>query len=227
MNILQWLACVYLLLVAALGPAAAQTMAAPAATKEISATKELLKSMRGGGYVLYMRHANTDTNKPDAVPKVDLKDCATQRNLNEEGRKLAAALGRQIRAGGIPVGEVIYSPYCRTRETAHLAFSGSGVKLREELQLAYPSNMTAEEKKPVLEMTRQLLSAPVTAGSNRVIVGHAQNLAELSDIFVKPEAAIVVIRPQGAGRFDYVASIPPTAWVLDSCLGLLLPLERP
>jgi hypothetical protein len=43
-------------------------------------------------------------------------------------------------------------------------------------------------------------------------VGHAQNLAELSEIFVKPEGAIIVIRPRGEGRFDYVASIVPTAW---------------
>ncbi len=212
MKTFQWLACAPFLLAAVLGPVAAQTPAEPPAIKEIAATKELIKSLRGGGYVLYMRHANTDTSKPDAVPKVDLNDCATQRNLNEEGRKLAAALGRRIRTGGIPVSEVIYSPFCRTRETAQLAFGGSGVKLREELLLAYPSNMTAEEKKPVLEMTRQLLATPVPAGSNRVLVGHAQNLAELSAIFVKPEAAIVVIRPQGSGRFDYVASIPPTAW---------------
>ena len=213
MKIIPWLACFCAaLLLLAGGPGNAQTRTEPPAFQEVPATRELLKSLRAGGYVFYMRHANTDTSKPDAVPKVDLNNCATQRNLNEEGRKVAAALGRRISASGIPVGEVIHSPFCRTRETAQLAFAGPGIKLREEPRLAYPSNMTAEEKMPVLEMTRQLLSAPVPAGTNRVLVGHAQNLAELIDVFVKPEAAMVILRPKGEGRFDYVASIPPTAW---------------
>ena len=205
-------ACTLALMWASFGPAAAQTAPEAPAIKEIAATKDLLKILKGGGYVLYMRHATTDTSKPDAVPKVDLNDCGTQRNLNDDGRKLAAALGRHIRSAGIPVAEVIHSPFCRTRETAQLAFSSAGSKLRAEPLLAYPSNMTAEEKKPVLEMTRQWLSSPVQAANNRVLVGHAQNVADLSNIFIKPEGAIVVFRPQGAGRFEYVASILPAAW---------------
>jgi phosphohistidine phosphatase SixA len=200
------------LLSATSGPVAAQTRTEPPAIPEVPATKDTLKGLRTGGYVIYIRHANTDTSKPDAVPKVDLKDCGTQRNLNDEGRKLAASIGRRITGGGIPVGEVIHSPFCRTRETAQLAFNGAAVKLREEPLLAYPSNMTEEEKKPVLDMTRQLLSAPVAAGTNRVLVGHAQNLADVMNYFLKPEGATVIIRPKGDGRFEYVASIQPAAW---------------
>lgn len=211
MNLFTWLTCAALLL-ATVDPVAAQTAAPAPGFQEVAATKETLKALREGGYVLYMRHATTDTSKPDAVPKVDLNDCGTQRNLNDEGRKLATAIGRQMRAGGIPVGEVVHSPFCRTRETAQLAFPASVHKLREEQGISYPSNLTAQEKKPVLEMTRQILSAPVAARTNRVVVGHAQNLAELMDLFVKPEGAMVVMRPQGAGRFEYVASIPPNAW---------------
>lgn len=213
MKIRPWLATACTaVLIAVVGPAAAQTSTEPPAFQEIPATRELINHLKTGGYVLYMRHANTNTSIPDAVPRVDLNDCATQRNLNDEGRKLAAAIGRQIRASGIPVVEVIHSPFCRTRETAQLAFAGPGVKLREEPLLAYASNMTTEEKKPVLDMTRQLLSAPVAAGTNRMLVGHAQNLAELINVFLKPEAAMVVFRPLGGGRFEYVASIPPAAW---------------
>ena len=213
MNHLSWLASASAaLLVSWCGVAAAQTRTDAAPIREIAATKDVLKSLRGGGYVIYMRHADTDTSKPDAVPKVDLNDCGTQRNLNAEGRKAAAAIGRHIRNAHIPVGEVIYSPFCRTRETAQLAFGGGSTRLREEPLIGYPSNMTAEEKKPVLAMSRELLSAPVAPGTNRVIVGHTQNVAELIEFFVKPEGAIAVFRPQGAGRFEYVASILPNAW---------------
>lgn len=208
---IRWLAC--LALIPHFGSFATAQMR-PEATglAEVAATRDLLKSVRAGGYVLYMRHASTDTSKPDAVPQVDLNDCSTQRNLNDEGRKMAAAIGRHLREAAIPVGEVIYSPFCRTRETAKLAFEGQRTPLREERLLAYPSNMTAEEKKPVLEVTRRLLSTPVPRGTNRLLVGHSQNVAELMDFFIKPEGSIAIFRPQGAGQFVYVASIGPAAW---------------
>lgn len=194
------------------GPAQAQARPEATPVQEVPATKELMRTLRAGGYVLYLRHTTTDTSKPDAYPLVNFNDCASQRNLNDEGRKLAVAIGRHLRAGGIPVSEVIHSPFCRTRDTARLVTEGAGIALREEPKLAYPSNMTAEEKQPVLEMTRQLLSAPVAPGTNRMLVGHTQNVAELIDHFIKPEGAMAVFRPLGGGRFAYVASIAPNAW---------------
>lgn len=192
--------------------ALAQTPADPAAFKEKLATKAVLKAIQAGGFVLYMRHGNTDNSQPDAVPKIDLNNCATQRPLNEEGRKVAAQVGKYLRQARVPVAEVIHSPLCRARESAQLAFADTGVSLRAEPKLMYPGNLTSEEKKPIIAMTRQLISTPVVAGSNRVLVAHAPNMADLMGYFVKPEATVVVLRPLGEGRFDYVASIHPAMW---------------
>ena len=179
---------------------------------EKTATKELLGEMRQGGFVLYMRHGNTDNSRADAVPKVDLNDCATQRVLSDEGRRVAARVGKYLREARIPVGEVIHSPMCRARDSARLAFPDLGSKLRPELGLTYSSNLTTEEKQPVLVKTRELLSTPVAPGTNRVLVAHAPNLADLMGYFVKPEATVVVMRPLGDGRFEYLASIHPGMW---------------
>lgn len=194
-------------------PAAwAQSPVAVPAFVEKLPTKELLNDLRSGGFVLYMRHGNTDNSRPDAVPKIDLNDCSTQRPLSEEGRKVVAQVGKNIRLAKIPVTEVIHSPLCRARDSAQLAFPNQGDKLRMELKLMYPGNLTSEEKKPILAMTRELVSAPVAPGSNRVLVAHAPNMADLMGYFVKPEATVVVLRPLGDGRFDYVASIHPAMW---------------
>lgn len=176
------------------------------------ATPTLLKDLRRGGFVLYVRHGNTDNSKPDAVPKVDLDDCNTQRPLNAEGRKVAAQVGQYLRAARIPVSEVIYSPLCRARESAQLAFGYLGDKLHQESLLMYVGNFTSEEKKPVIAMTRQLVSSLVPAGGNRVLVAHAPNLADLMGYFVKPEGTVVVLRPLGEGNFEYLASIHPDMW---------------
>lgn len=176
---------------------------------EILADRDTLAALRAGGYVLYMRHGFTDNSKPDRVPSVDLDDCATQRPLTEEGRSLAASVGRSIRAAAIPVDAVFSSPLCRAKESAEAAF-GPGFTVVDGLM--YTANLTTAQKKPILETTRELLSRPVAPGQNRVIVAHAPNMADLIGFFVKPECTVVVIRPHGEGRFDYVASIRPDMW---------------
>lgn len=172
----------------------------------------LLARLRQGGYVLYMRHGTTDNSRSDRVPVLDTEDCASQRVLNDEGRRLAVRLGAFIRQAQIPLSEVFHSPLCRARDTARLAFPEMVQGLHADPKLIYTANLTSEEKKPVVAETRRLLSAPVALGGNRMVVAHAPNLADLMGYFVRPEGTVVVIRPLGAGRFEYVASIPPALW---------------
>ena len=199
------------LVLSAVGTNAQSQTPEPAFTEKM-ATPALLTELRKGGFVLYLRHGTTDNSRPDRVPSVDLNDCSTQRVLNDEGRKLATAVGQYIARSKIPVGEVFHSPLCRARESAELAFPAMHGKLQPELYLAYTANLTAEEKKPVLLATRKLVSTPVASGTNRVLVAHAPNMADLMGYFVKPEGTMVVLRPLGDDKFEYIASIPPSLW---------------
>lgn len=179
---------------------------------ERMATPALLAQLRQGGYVLYMRHGTTDNSRADLVPLGDVRDCSRQRVLDEGGRKLATQVGQFIRLARIPVGEVLHSPLCRARDSAKLAFPDHPGGVRQVDVLLYTANLTQAEKQPVLQTTRHWLSEPVARGSNRVIVAHAPNLADLIGYFVRPEGTVVVIRPLGQGQFAYVASVPPTLW---------------
>lgn len=189
-------------------PAVGADNPAPAFTEKL-VTQALLDKLRGGGYVLYMRHGLTDTSRPDRVPEVDLNDCSTQRPLTEAGRQLAARVGAAIRQARIPVGEVVVSPLCRTKESAQAAF---GDKFRVDNNLMYTANLTSGQKKSMLTATRTLLSAPSPIDSNRVIVAHAPNLMDLMGYFVKPEATVAVFRPLGEQGYEYLGSIPPDRW---------------
>lgn len=55
-------------------------------------------------------------------PGFQLEDCRTQRNLNAEGRAQARRIGQAFKARDIEVGAVWSSQWCRTRETADIAF---------------------------------------------------------------------------------------------------------
>ena len=191
-------------------PAAAVT--APPAFVEKLADAKTLARMRQGGLVLYMRHANTDTQRADSATALDLADCNTQRVLSAKGRQLATRIGRYIAQAGIPIGEVLHSPLCRTRETAELAFTPLRGQHQPSPELAYTANLTAAQKQPILAATRSLLSTPVKAGTNRVLVAHAPNLADLLGYYVQPEGTVAVFRPLGEGRMEYLASIPPHLW---------------
>lgn len=176
---------------------------------EVLATAATLAAVRAGGFVLYLRHGETDNSRPDRVPTVDLADCATQRPLNEEGRRTAAVVGAAMAAAGIPIAEIHASPMCRVRDTADAAFPGRTVVYDENL--VYTSNLTESQKAPILARTRALLSTPVAGGTNRLVIAHGPNLMDLMGQFPK-EGTLTLFRPRGDGRFDYVASIPADLW---------------
>ena len=171
-------------------------------------TRTLFNQLRSGGYVLYMRHGNTDKSRPDRAPQVDLNDCSTQRPLTTEGRELAARVGKYIREARIPVGEVLSSPLCRAKESAGATFG----RFEIEMNLMYSGNMTEAEKIPVNKKTRELLSKPVPANTNRFIVVHAPNLMDVMGYFPKIEGTVVVFRPGGDKGFEYLGSIVPEQW---------------
>jgi hypothetical protein len=57
-------------------------------------------ALRAGGYVALVRHASTGGGAGDP-PGFRLDDCATQRNLSDQGRDQARRLGDRFRAEGI------------------------------------------------------------------------------------------------------------------------------
>lgn len=171
-------------------------------------TRALVDQIRAGGFVLYMRHGNTDTSRPDRAPQVDLNDCTTQRPLTAEGLALAKRVGENLREAKIPVSDIYSSPLCRAKESADAAFG----RFEIEKNLMYSGNMTDAEKAPVNKKTRELLSRPVAEKTNRVIVAHAPNLMDVMGYFPKPEGTVVVFKPNGEKGFEYLGSIKPDQW---------------
>src|SRR5262245_30266844 len=75
--------------------------------------------LRGGGHVALIRHASAPGAVGDPVD-YKLDDCATQRNLSEQGRAEARELGARFRMQKVKVGRVVSSQWCRCRQTAEL-----------------------------------------------------------------------------------------------------------
>lgn len=77
-------------------------------------------ALRAGGVVVAFRHAHAPgTFDP---PGFRLGDCATQRNLGDDGRAQARRIGEWFGARSLRPDRVRSSPWCRCIDTATLAF---------------------------------------------------------------------------------------------------------
>ena len=178
----------------------------PATQSERPNVVELVQELQEGGLVVYVRHAATDHSKEDDLV-VELEDCSTQRNLSEQGRDQSRTIGRAFQALEIPIGEVLSSEYCRTRETADLAFGRA--KLEPALTgFPEPGDPTFDAR---VRRTRELLAEPPAAGENTVLVAHVKNLEEAVGITIE-EGELAVFEPLGGTRHRYLGHIPAGAW---------------
>ena len=81
-------------------------------------------ALSGDGHVALIRHASAPGPAGDPAD-YKLDDCATQRNLSEQGRAEARALGERFRTQQVKVGKMVSSQWCRCRQTAELMNIGS------------------------------------------------------------------------------------------------------
>jgi phosphohistidine phosphatase SixA len=196
--------CVVASLAMTLGSSAASAQEPPSAT--IVRGQQLAEALRGGGYVVYLRHASTSADQVDA-DKPDFARCETQRNLSADGRRMARDIGGAFKALGIRVDKVITSPFCRTVETAQLAFG----KHEATPVLYFAVGIEKDERTRQSQKLRQMLSTPPAANTNTVIVGHNANLKEAAGVWPKKEGDAHVFRP-GAGGFVYVGDVTAEEW---------------
>jgi hypothetical protein len=170
----------------------------------------LLELLQAGGSILYVRHGEATVGVDRQ--NLDLRNCYTQRNLSEEGRRQAIQYGRMIRYWQIPVGYPIYvSPFCRTIETALLSFRSSNIQIDPFLiQISrLGGNLTATEQQGILAALQSRLEIIPPKGSNTVIIAH--NFPEGIGLGEIPDMGTVIVRPMGPNQgYEVIARLSLT-----------------
>ena len=141
--------------------------------------------LREGGHVVLLRHANAPGATEPA--NFDITKCATQRNLSDRGSQQARRIGALFAARAAPIDKVLASNYCRTRDTAVLAFGASLVETYEPLDFRPDDEEGNEEK--AIETTRFILD--YTESGNLVMVVNEEVVDRL--VGVKPREGEAVI----------------------------------
>lgn len=183
--------------------------------------KAFVPELKGGGYVILIRHGETDRSllpreqrKPEPSP-MDLANCEMQAKLTEPGREDARMIGAAFQSLGIPVAQVLASGYCRTMETARLAFGRAEASeiLLHPAFMSVPGTGAAPAPYPQrAETLKRFLAAPPPRGSNTVLVSHGENFRDLFG-FEGATGESLILKSDGQGGFTLVARVLPKAWL--------------
>lgn len=170
----------------------------------------LVTALRQGGYVLLMRHASSPPAPPTAG-SAEHDNTKLERQLDETGRNSAQAMGRAVKALGIPVGEVWSSPTYRALETVRLASlpkPTTAVELGDGGQ-----SMQATSKAQTVWLRVKVAERP-RAGTNTIIVTQFPNILEAfgQSAAGLREGEALIVRPGGARADEFVGRVKMEEW---------------
>ncbi len=200
----HWFLLVSLILIILPGQASAQLSG-----------EALIEALQQGGYSIYFRHERTDWNLSDDFMRSEERfscDSTKMRQLSEEGRQRASDTGNAMRAAGIPVSEIIASPYCRCVETAELMDLGEVTPSDAVMNLRVAQFYGGREA--IIKSAQALLATPTEPGFNRVIVAHG-NVAQAATPVYPGEGEAVVFKAIDDGNFEVIGRILAHQWTTD------------
>ena len=189
------------------GPSSAQSQLSEGLIRD---PKQLVQSLRSGGYVIVVRHGATFSDQADTDP-FNFNDIAKQRNLNERGKELAKTFGDAIRQVGIPVGDVYTSNFQRAFETAVLA-GFKDVKKTTDLTEG-GLVVSPDENNRRAATLRNMLARVPEKGKNTFLITHKPNIIDAlgKDWFDVKEGEASIFKPEGS-KYKLLARVQMEDW---------------
>ncbi|MBV8033384.1 MAG: histidine phosphatase family protein [Betaproteobacteria bacterium] len=182
------------------------------AAAQSSDLDNVVSQLRGGGYVIVLRHGSTNRDQADTDP-LNLENVARQRHLSDAGREQARQLGDAFRKLGIPLGSVYTSRFQRAIDTGKL-ISGSEVTPTADVSEG-GLVVTPIENDRRAEALRKLASTPPAAGKNTLVVTHKPNILDAfgRDWFDVREGEASIFRPDPSGKPALLARVQAADWI--------------
>lgn len=148
---------------------------------------DLAAVWRQSGGVLMLRHASTEPGVGDP-PGFTLGQCRTQRNLSEQGRAEALAMGRWMQHHQLHADVVLSSQWCRCQDTARLAFG------QAQDWPALNSTFAGQGQAAAQDMALRDRLRQMPAGRMEIWVTHQVNMTALTGAYPGLGEAFVVDR---------------------------------
>lgn len=171
---------------------------------------EAVKALRGGGHVIVFRHGATHADQADTDP-LNPANIDKQRQLNDQGRALARAIGEAMRKLQIPVGQVVTSQFNRAVETGTLLGFGAVTPTADITEGGLVVSPNENNRRAAA--LKKLAATVPPAGTNVVLVTHKPNILDAfgKDWFDVREGEASIFKPDGNG-YKPVARIQAADW---------------
>jgi phosphohistidine phosphatase SixA len=146
----------------------------------------LVKQLKTGGHVLMIRHAYAPGSGDPANFRIG--DCSTQRNLNDQGREQARAIGEWLRGREVKRARVYSSQWCRCLETARLMNLGDVM----ELPALNSFFSRPQDREPNLDALQDFISRQDPGGELIVLVTHFVTISAVTGEGVSSGEGVVL-----------------------------------
>ena len=176
----------------------------------------LVRELRNGGYVLYLRHGAVLPGQFDRVgPGEWWKDCQSTSRIGPEVQPQMRAIAEALTRQRIPVYEMLSSEFCRAFDTAGLlgvAAPQRNAALNDFSALSNPVQSPASLATYTAGI-QQLLGKPTPSKTNRVLVGHALPPTIIHPALSSlPEGHTAIFKVEPGSRFHYITTLSPGQW---------------
>ncbi len=168
-----------------------------------------------GTCVVLMRHALTEPGSGDPAG-FDLRNCTSQRNLSDVGRRQARDWGAAFVQHRVALSEVRTSDWCRCKDTARLAFGRYRVwsPLNSFFEAAATDTLARTQTADVTRFIDSLRTP-----RNTVLVTHQVNITALTGV-VPGMGEMLLVRPPHASGGTAEATPPAPRYAVVARLAL-------
>ena len=158
--------------------------------------EKLINSLKEGGKLIFIRHAYAPGNGDPE--NFNLKDCSSQRNLNQEGINQSKKIGLFFTRNKIQIDKVLSSEWCRCKDTAKYAFND--YKIFDALNSFYDSKFKKNKTKQIKDLKKYISSW--NSKKNLVLVTHYVVISET--ISVGSSSGEIIVSDK---KFNIIGSI--------------------
>ena len=119
---------------------------------KVNSSENIETSLEQGKKLIFIRHAYAPGSGDPS--NFNIKNCATQRNLNQRGRDQAQKIKFFFKTSNVQVDHVVSSEWCRCKETASIAFDK--FKTKDFLNSFYSSKFAKNKKFQMLNLEKYI-----------------------------------------------------------------------
>lgn len=176
----------------------------------------LVRELRNGGYVLYLRHGALLPGPADVVGRGEWwKDCQNTQGIGVETQAQMRAINEAFTRQRIAVYELLTSEFCRAFDTASLLGFAPPQRTAalNDVSVLRSNPQTTANLATFTDGIQQLIVKPTPAKTNRVLVGHALPPHLIHPVLATlPEGHTAIFKVDPGSRFHHITTLSPGQW---------------